>query len=712
MTSISLTDRFLELDTVAGADVLLIEGFTGTERVSRPFAYELDLLALREQASSVEPGDLIGTAMTVAMRLSDGSHRYINGIVRRFTTGAADHMFVSYTAELVPWFALLELSSNARVFTDKRAPDVIESVFKDAGFRDYRLALSRQYTAWDFLVQHRESDFTFVSRLLEEEGIFYHFEHEDGKHTLVLADDKSYYKPCPGQSSFEYGHQEHVAEDNIATFLRQQALRTGSWTFRDQHFERTKSDLLVTAKSVAAKGIAASLERYDYPGGYARKFNKPEERLPNVKPEGDRAVRDRIEAEEMGVDTASGSSSCRALASGYKMTVQSVGQQSVSGEFLLTSVTHNASQRPSYMAEKQGDEMDYSNTFTAIPAQVVFRPPRETPRPTVQGFQTAIVAGESGNEIWPDKFGRVRLQFPWDRNETNACWARVAQPWASSGFGHQWFPRMGDQVVVDFENGDPNHPVVIGSLYNGQNMPPFKLPDNKTQSGIMTRSSPEGGSDNCNILRFEDKKGSEEVHVQAEKNFTLVIKNDETREIRNTRTTTIQGNDTTTIKKGNESLTIEEGDQSVLLKEGDQKFKLNLGDHFTELQKGDHTTVLHEGDHDTQLKQGNQTITLSMGDQTVKLSTGNLTTKLDLGSVSTEAMQGIELKVGQSSVKIDQMGVTIKGMMITIEGQMETKVKGLITQIEGEVQTTLKGVMTQVSGSAMLQASGGITMIG
>jgi type VI secretion system secreted protein VgrG len=419
-------------------------------------------------------------------------------------------------------------------------------------------------------------------------------------------------------------------------------------------------------------------EVYDFPGAYGKKSD------------GDTLVRVRMQDQEARTVVASGSGSCRAFTSGYRFTLGEHPQSANNGQYVLTVVSHSAS-NGSFVSAKEGPAPHYWNTFTCIPFATPFRPERVTPRPMAYGLQSAVVVGSSGEEIWVDKYGRVKVQFFWDRqgkkNEQSSCWVRVAQPWAGKNWGFVAWPRMGQEVLVAFESGDPDRPIIVGSLYNAEQMPPYALPANQTQTGIKSRSSKGGGTDNYNELRFEDKKGSEEIHVQAEKDLTTVVKNDETREIRNNRTTTIAANDTKTIKKGNESTTIEQGDQST---------KLKNGDHYLELTLGDSSTILHQGDHDTQLKQGDQTVTLTTGNQSIKLSMGNQTTKLDLGAVSTEAMQGIELKVGQSSIKIDQMGVTIQGMMIKIEGQIQTEVKGL---------------MTQINADAMLQAKGAITMI-
>jgi type VI secretion system secreted protein VgrG len=307
----------------------------------------------------------------------------------------------------------------------------------------------------------------------------------------------------------------------------------------------------------------------------------------------------------------------------------------------------------------------YQNSFTSIPASTNFRPSRITPKPMIHGIQTALVVGPSGEEIWTDKYGRVKVQFYWDRegkkDDKSSCWIRVGHPWSGKNWGAIHIPRIGQEVLVSHMEGDPDRPLITGMVYNAETMPPYGLPDNKTQSGIKTRSSKNGGSDNFNELRFEDKKDQEEVYFHAEKDFNRVVENNDS------------------LKVGFDKK--DDGNQSIEIF-NNQDVKIG-----TSQSKDGSQTIQIWKNRSTELKMGNDDLHLDMGNQT---------TKLDLGQSQTEAMQSIELKVGQSSIRLDQMGVTIKGMMITIEGQMMTEVKGM---------------MTQVIGNAMLQAQGAITMI-
>jgi type VI secretion system secreted protein VgrG len=291
----------------------------------------------------------------------------------------------------------------------------------------------------------------------------------------------------------------------------------------------------------------------------------------------------------------------------------------------------------------------------------------------MHGVQTATVVGPAGQEIFTDKYGRVKVQFHWDRqgkkDADSSCWVRVASVWAGKQWGVIHIPRIGQEVVVSFLEGSTDEPIIVGSVYNATNMPPYALPDNKTQSGIISRSTPGGGEATFNQIRFEDKKGNEEVLFHAEKDLNSEIENDETRKVGHDRTTTIKNDETKTINDGNEKITLDKGDQTLTISAGKQTVTI----------------------------QGNQALTLKQGNQVISIQTGNQSTKIDLGKSETEAMQSIELKVGQSSIKLDQMGVTIKGMTIKIEGQIEVEVKGLMTKVNGDAMLTLKGGLTMIN---------------
>jgi len=710
---ITQDNRQLKITTPLGKDVLLVDEFSGAEEVSRPFQFEIALLAdvAAGNHKKVDPSKLLGQPVTLEIVFASGKSRFINGIVRRFRVGPLDEAFARYRMEIVPRLALMDMTSDCRIFQDQAVPDVLQQVLKDAGV-DVKLGLTRSYTKLDYCVQYRETDFNFFSRLAEAEGIFYYFEHANGSHTLVLSDRLGDCKPCPEHDTFDYGSgAADIDGSGVIEFWEERSeLFPGKWAMRDYHFELPTNTLEVTEPALKPAPTMGSYEMYDYPGEYAQRFNKPGERLGNVKQEGTGLVKLRMEELEAASVVVDGTSTCRSLVAGYKLTVESRGDQQVKGTYVLTSVQHSATQVPGYDgagAGGTGSGGGYRNRFVCIPDKAVFRPPRVTRKPVVQGPQPAIVVTDTkGEEIWPDKYGRVKVRFFWDRENKNACWVRVAQQRAGLSGGFIWIPRVGDEVLVAFLEGDPDCPVVIGSVYNADNPVPYKLPDNKTQSGIKSRSTAKGGADNFNELRFEDKKGSEEVFMQAEKDFTVNVKNDRTTTIGNNETLTVDKGDRKTIQKqGSHITTIEKGDQTLEIKLGKQTntiqgnvaTTIKQGNLEETLDMGNQTTTLKMGKQETNLKMGDQTTTLDLGNQTTTCKIGNITIKASLGKITLEALQGIELKVGTNSVKVDMTGITVKGLM---------------TKIEGDVQTSVKGLMTQVDGSAMLMAKGAITMIG
>jgi len=332
----------------------------------------------------------------------------------------------------------------------------------------------------------------------------------------------------------------------------------------------------------------------------------------------------------------------------------------------------------------------------------------------VRGTQTAKIVGSGGTgEIDVDADGRVLLQFPWDRGDGKDGKSKhrvhVASLWSGTGWGFVQIPRVGQEVLVEFLEGDPNRPIVTGRVYNSAHKFPYELPGNKTQTGWKSRTLG-GGSDNFNELRFEDKKGEEHVYAQAEKDLKVLVKNDETRDVQHDRTTTVKNNDTRTVTEGDDEHTIKKGKQTVTVSEGDQTIEVSKGKQTVKVMD-DQTITVDQGNRTVTLNQGNDELKVQMGNLTTKVSMGNITIKADLGKIAIEAMQEISLKVGASSVVISQTGVEIKGMMVKAEATAQAEVKGIMTKIQGTAMTQVQGAMTQVNGDAMVMVKGGITMI-
>jgi type VI secretion system secreted protein VgrG len=514
---LSQENRLIALDTPLGEDVLLLQGFTGHEGISQLFKFDLDLLSSN---NAIEFKDIIGQRVTIRVLLSDGSsERYFNGFVSRFAQSGSSTHLTNYQMEVVPWTWFLTRIADCRIFQNATIPDIIKKVFQSRGFTDFKMNITGTFQALEFCVQYRESDFNFVSRLMEHYGIFYYYEHEDGKHTMVLADSSSTHQPCPDQESANYNLSsgDLDSEDVITAWHIEQELRTGKYSVTDYNFETPKSSLMANEPTVVEVGGNTKFETYDYPGIHL------------TSSDGGAVAKIRMQEEEASHVVITGSSVCRAFTTGYKFDLKEHYRDDMNTSYVLTEIQHVATVG-SYSQEETLDPAKYSNHFRCIPATVPFRPPRITPKPFVQGPQTALVVGKSGEEIWVDKYGRIKVQFYWDRlgnqDENSSCWIRVSQPWGGKGWGAMWIPRMGQEVVVSFVEGDPDRPLITGRVYNADQTVPYTLPDHQTVSTFMSKSSKGGASANYNEIRFEDKMGNEQIFINAERDMDLRVEVD------------------------------------------------------------------------------------------------------------------------------------------------------------------------------------------
>jgi type VI secretion system secreted protein VgrG len=517
VSSDTQAERLLEIDTPLGKDVLLLQDLSGAERISRPFQFRLNLLSTN---GSLEYKTIVGQRVSITLKMGDNKKRYLNGFVSSFSQGKTDERFTAYTAEVVPWLWFLSRTSDCRIFQNKSVPDIVKQVFSDLGFQDFKLSLQGQYEPLVYCVQYRESDLNFVSRLMEHAGILYFFEHDKDKHTLVLGDATSVHKPCPEQSNARMDYTAGGAiwdEDVVSAWRMDLNLRPGKYALTDYNFETPGTNLLSSEETVYKVGGNDAYEIYDYPGDYGKKN------------EGEAATKLRMQEEETAHLWAAGSGGCRSFVTGYKFDLSGHSRSELNRSYLLTEVRHSASVGANYYSSGNSSDAFYSNDFSCIPASIPFRPPRLTPKPFVQGPQTAVVVGPAGEEIYTDKYSRIKVQFFWDRqgkkDENSSCWMRVSQPWAGKGWGAINIPRIGQEVIVEFLEGDPDRPIITGRFYNAEQMPPYKLADNQTRTTFMSRSTKGGGASNFNELRFEDQKGSEQIFMNAEQDMDLRVEN-------------------------------------------------------------------------------------------------------------------------------------------------------------------------------------------
>ena len=549
------SNRQLQIKTPLGPDELLILKMEGSEELSRLYEFTIDLLSDNE---AVAHYDLLGKKMTVEMDMVNTTKRYFDGYVSQFTQVGHLAYFAHYRVTLRPWLWLMTQTSDCRIFQNKTVPDIIKEVFRDNGFTDFEERLSGSYREWEYCVQYRETDFNFVSRLMEQEGIYFFFKHTAGKHTLILCDDYASHNPLEAYAEIPYVPPTESGasrwRDYIHGWKFRRSIRPGNYAHTDYDFKKPKSDL--SSNSLLPREHPFSdYEIYDYPGEY------------EAPGDGERYAKHRIEELQTDHEVLEGEANARGLTTGGLFTLTEHPRGDQNQEYLVTGANYSLQSDAFESVPEIAQGPLFSCEFRCMPSKMSFRPARIIPKPLVQGPQTAVVVGQAGEEIDTDEYGRVKLQFHWDRygneDENSSCWVRVAQVWAGKNWGAMHIPRIGQEVIVDFLEGDPDRPIVTGRVYNADQMPPYELPANKTQSGIKSRSTKGGNSNNFNEIRFEDKKGSEELYIHAEKNHTnitessrservgynrsLTVGHDKSEQVNNDKTITVTKNHTETI---------------------------------------------------------------------------------------------------------------------------------------------------------------------
>jgi type VI secretion system secreted protein VgrG len=551
----------MRLTTPLGPDALFLTGFTGREGISQLFRFQLDLLASNGKQIPFEK--LLGQMVNVQLDMG-GKDRFFNGIVSRFSQGSRDEEFIAYRAEVVPSLWLLTRRVQSRIFQHQSVPDILKKVLKGL---DVVFELQGKFHPRNYCVQYRESDFAFASRLMEEEGIYYYFEFHARGHKLIVANTAQSHRPVPEPSTLIFDDIEGGTrpEARISEWEKSQEVRSGKVSLWDHCFELPDSKLEIERLPLDKVAVGQvthalklpdgdALEVYDYPGGYARYHDGIDQHgaerpadLNNLFKENQKAATLRMEQETVAGLQIRGAGNCRQLVSGHKFTLSR--HFNADGDYVLTSVEHRASLGGDFRSG-EGMTFDYDNHFTCIPAALPFRPARVTPRPRVDGAQTAVVVGPPREEIFTDKYGRVKVQFPWDRHgkydADSSCWVRVATPWAGKGWGGVHVPRIGQEVVVDFLEGDPDRPLIVGSVFNADQMPPFTLPAAKQVSGFKTNSYPTTGG--SNEITIDDTKGKEKMTIHAQHDQNVTVDHDQTTTVHNNRTTTVDVNSTETVK--------------------------------------------------------------------------------------------------------------------------------------------------------------------
>jgi type VI secretion system secreted protein VgrG len=676
------TSQYLSITTPLGTDKLLIRSIHGEERLSGLFHFFVEAVS---EDKALDFATIVGKSATVKMALADGSTtRYINGIVGRFVQAGSDARFFTYFLELHPWFWLMSMMVDCRIWQNKSVIDIVTGLFGELGFTDYKNSTTGTYTALEYCVQYNESAFAFVSRLLEDAGIFYYFEHEEGKHTLVLADASTAFTDCPGAATVDYATYGTWVQQNIVTSATiEQAVIPGKYAVDDFGFETPSTDLLGSSDSTkATNGTARRI--YEYPGGFVK------------KDDAEAKAKLRMEEREVPNKTLRGTSYCRAWYPGAKSTLAKHYRDDVNAAYAIGRVSHNATPEA------------YSNSFEAFPADLTYRPARSTRKPVIPGTQTAIVVGKSGEEIWTDQYGRVKVQFHWDQKGTNdensSCWIRVAHGWAGKSWGQMFLPRIGQEVVVSFLEGDPDRPLITGSVYNAEQTVPYTLPTDQTKSTIKSNVSKGGGG--FNELRFEDKKDSEEVFLQAQKDLNTIVKNNETHKVgtnnadgKGDQTIDVYNNRSITVQKGNNKLQVQEGNLDVDVDKGNETHDVAGTRDITITKKETHTSK----DEFAHTVTKDYTLTID----------GNLSITV-AGTVTIKSTKDMTLESSANLTAKATSDVTVQGANVTNKATSDFKAEGMNITNKASLNLNGEGAMvkTKASGMHNVEAGGILTVKG
>jgi len=676
-------NRYLYLTTPLGDDKLLLRAFEGDESLSRLFSFELDLEA--ENTTSVDFEKLIGQKVSFGVQGADPGQtpRHFHGIVVELSQGARDQRLTTYSMTVAPEIWKLSCKIRSRIFQHIKIPDLLKQLF--TGF-DAAYEIQGTFEEREYVVQYQESDLDFASRLMEEEGIYYFFKFTRGAHKLVLANTPQSHPDLPGGSQviFDAAEGGEREEERISSWIKEQHWGSGKYTLWDHHFQLPHKKLdaeQIVMDSVQAGKITHKLklsgneemEVYENPGRYAQRFDGIDRSggekatdLQKIFDDNTRTIDIRMQQVETPTILIHGDSNHWQLTPGYKFTLQR--HFNADGQYVVTSVSHEAGEGGFHSSktedadddENEDDNDHYGNSFTCIPYALKFRPPRVTHRPIVSGPQSALVVGPPGEEIFTDKYGRVKVQFHWDREGKNdadsSCWLRVATSWAGQKWGSIHIPRIGQEVIVGFLEGDPDRPLVTGSVYNADMMPPYDLPANKTQSGIKSRSSKGAGSANYNEIMFEDLKGSELIRTHAEKDQLVEVENDRTVIVGHDESIKVEHDRTENVKH-DETVTVEGKRKHYVV--GEEQLQADGDLHLTASQNQNEKVGMNYS----------RQVGINTYDKTgmnYAMDAGMMI-HLKAGMTAViEAGMGLTIKSSGGSIDINPMGVFIQGNLVFI----------------------------------------------
>ena len=697
-----------------GADDLLFQKMTTREEMSRLFEYELVLLG---EKPNVDADQVLGKNLTVTLLLQGGgSARYFNGFVRRFSLRGRYGRYYQYAATVSPWLWFLTRTRDCRIFQDLTVKDIVKKVFDDHTTAEVAWELTGSYRTRTYCVQYRESDFNFVSRLLEEEGIGYYFRHTEGHHTLVLTDSTSKHEEdpdCPSLPFWDPREQLRSGQEHVSTWDFERAIQPGAYVHTDYDFERPSVNLK-TSKTLQRTYTPSDYEVFDYPGLYVQ------------KPDGEQYAHVRIDELGAQFELARGTSNARGLKTGALFTLKSHPRDDQNAEYLLLRTDYDLTFED-YEGLPRGEGIKWTCAFVAMPKAQQFRPARLTPKPFVQGPQTAVVVGPAGEEIFTDKYGRVKVQFHWDRlgqkNDKSSCWLRVSSPWAGKNWGAISLPRIEQEVIVDFLEGDPDQPIVTGRVYNAEQMPPYDLPANKTQSGVKSRSSMGGGPANFNEIRFEDKAGSEQLFIHAEKNQDIEVENDETHWVGHDWKKTVDHDETTHVKHdrtetvdNNETITIS-GNRTEKVEKDES---ISIAGSRTELVEGAESITVDKDRVRT--VNGNESVSVEKDQSVFVKANRNLSVAkkeaISVGASRTnQVAENEDVSVGKKrsvSIGTDDGLKVGKTLLIDVGDQVTIKAgsASIVMKKDGTITIKGKDIILDGSGKINVKASSDVVIKG
>ena len=652
-------NRQLLIDTPLGEDFLLLKEFSASETISELFSFQLKLvheeIAVNLKPTVVDPKSLLGQSVNITVKIPDGTSRFFNGVVSHWRQGNRDTRFTYYQAIVVPKVWMLTQKYQSRIFQRLTVPQILKKVF--AGF-SVKQELVGVFNRREYCVQYDETDFEFASRLMEEEGIYYFFEHTSGDHQMILANTPQSHRACPTKSRFPFEADLTRTDgvvSSIVTWETAYQLQTGKISVWDHNFELPHRKLEADQPSLYPVGGNSSLI-YQYTGDYAKRYTgidpgagDQSAELQHIFEDNRNQAEIQMQALDAKYNVAHGSSNCCPLTAGHKFDIYNHAIKDVDGQYMLTQVTHYAVQTPELSTEERDVQGAYQNNFSCISLKsgsTPFRPVRKTSKSRIAGSQTAVVVGPPGEEIFTDKYGRIKVQFHWDRDGKydvgSSCWMRVSQPWAGSNWGTICIPRIGQEVIVEFLEGDPDRPIVTGSVYNPAQMPPYTLPANANMMGLKSNTTKGGAGYNEIVL--VDGKAGELIRIHAQKDMDTTVLNNDTQYIVVDRKVTVDGKHDETIKK----------DMSTTVTEGHQTNTVNLG---------------------------NQTNTVETGkqDNTVKQS---INIESTASEIKITAATKITLQVGSSLLTMDAAGnINLQGSNIQINGSATIRAESPDTDI-------------------------------